>query len=90
MSMTGPPLTTTSTAAKTTHVVTFRGQQVTLELDLEVGLPVCDVDKHDIVVMHHTDESGLHYCPTGFVYCYNCMAIGTEPEPYECTKWETA
>jgi len=51
--------------------------------------------QHEIDVMHHdalkdTDNlSGrwMHYCPTGFLYCWKCFATGTEPEPYSCTRW---
>ena len=37
-------------------------------------------------VMHHLGEDGKHYCPTTFIWCPACGAIGDEPEPYECHK----
>jgi hypothetical protein len=57
--------------------------------------PPCPENTHDIVVMHHNqpkDEDdlqgeGVHYCPTMFLVCQKCFAIGEEPEPFECNRW---
>lgn len=47
-----------------------------------------DSCEHDEVeVMHHYDDDGRHYCPTGFLMCHRCGAVADEPEPSECTLW---
>lgn len=46
----------------------------------------CPIEGHDLEVMHHYDDKGRHYCPTGFLICSLCGGIADEPTPYECTK----
>ena len=43
--------------------------------------------EHELEVMHHYGDNGVHYCPTMFLACRHCMGIAEEPEPYECNKW---
>lgn len=64
-------------------IVDYRNQKV--ELDLMVGEDW--PHSHELEIVHHYDENGLHFCPTGFVMCSECGAIEEEPEPYECNKW---
>lgn len=47
----------------------------------------CLVGGHALEVMHHCDDKGNHYCPTGFLMCAYCGGIADEPEPFQCTKW---
>ena len=84
------PSVTTSSNASTKYVLTahFRGVPVQLEWMDGEPFPPCPSEEHEVVVMHHTDEDGRHYCPTGFIYCARCFAIGKEPEPFGCTRWE--
>jgi hypothetical protein len=65
---------------------TFKGVPVLLEHPSN--------DSHDcphpadfIEVVHHYDGAGLHYCPTGFIMCSFCGAVGNEPGDPECTRW---
>lgn len=62
-------------------LVPFRGQQVLLTHCTEQYCP------HDIGVVHHYDDEGRHYCPTGFIMCYLCGGMGDEPGEPECTLW---
>lgn len=64
-------------------IVEFKGQKV--ELDILSGFDNTP-HQHELEVIHHIDENGLHYCPTMFIWCIVCGAIGDEPEPYECNK----
>ncbi len=45
------------------------------------------VCEHELEVMHHYGENGIHYCPTMFLMCRHCQGIAEEPEPYECNRW---
>lgn len=45
---------------------------------------------HKIEVMHHLEPGGVHMCPTMILWCPKCGAIGNEPEPYECNRWEVS
>lgn len=47
----------------------------------------CPIEGHALEVMHHFDDEGKHYCPTGFLMCPFCGGITDEPQPYECNKW---
>lgn len=38
-------------------------------------------------VVHHFDDDGNHYCPTGFLLCRECGQPFPEPEPYSCHLW---
>lgn len=48
---------------------------------------------HRFEVMHHTDETGKHWCPTGFLWCpthddeHLCEEFLNEEPPYECEHW---
>lgn len=39
--------------------------------------------EHDFHDMHHLDEEGKHYCPTGFVQCAGCGYITASLTPWE-------
>ena len=56
---------------------------VTLETTSEGACP----EGHAIDIIHHLGENDEHYCPTGFVQCANCGAVGNEPEPCRCQRW---
>jgi hypothetical protein len=56
-----------------------------VEVELIGGEPHCDHDA--LEVMHHHCPKGLHYCPTGFIACLACGAVGNEPGEPECNKW---
>ena len=76
----------TSTNAETilAQVVPYREAYVWLTNELDDSPPwLCN---HDLQVMHHFGDQGEHYCPTGFVQCVTCGAVGDEPEPYECRR----
>lgn len=47
----------------------------------------CPVEGHALEVMHHFDDDGKHYCPTGLLMCPYCGGIADEPQPYSCLKW---
>ena len=55
---------------------------------LDVGDRVAGECVHDLEVMHHLGYDGHHWCPTMFVMCGLCGAVGDEPEPYECELWD--
>jgi len=43
-------------------------------------------------VHHYGDHTGgnreLHYCPTGYDICYECLAVhSTPPDDDICRKW---
>jgi len=63
--------------------VPFRGEFI----NLSGGIEVVNCPHKEIDVVHHFDDEGRHYCPTGFVMCLECGATGDEPEPNECTLW---
>ncbi len=67
---------------------TYRGHLIALSDSS--GIQMCPAEEHDLAVIHHTDDRGHHWCPTGFVMCQKCTAIGDEPEPYECNGWDEA
>lgn len=57
----------------------WRGQKVWVHsID-----PPCDT--HNLGVMHHYDDEGNHYCPTGFLWCPTCGGVADEPDPPTCT-----
>lgn len=72
----------TSTSNMTTRLslAEWKGQIVWLA---HCDFPPCE--QHEIEVMHHLDDEGRHYCPTGFIWCPLCCGIADEPEPAECT-----
>ena len=76
---------TTAMDNQTTFVsgAIFQNQLVYLSSFEAESLHCC----HDVVVVHHYDDQGRHYCPTGAVMCNLCGAVGTEPEPNSCEKW---
>lgn len=61
----------------------YRGQTIYLQGDYDS----CPSGEHEIEVMHHYGDNGEHFCPTGFVMCRKCGAVGDEPKPYECNIW---
>ena len=73
----------TGTANDTWFVTAeYRGEIVRLH---DGDQPNC---RHpEIEVMHHFGADGKHYCPTMFIWCMGCFAIGNEPEPFSCQKW---
>ena len=73
---------TTSSSTTTTYysLAQWKGHVVTLS-DFEPH----DCDHPDLMVWHHYDNIGRHYCPTGFVECVECGMTGEEPDPPECT-----
>ena len=64
-------------------MVPFRGTFITLDR-CDRG----DCSHEEIDVVHHYDDEGRHYCPTGFVMCLECGGTGIEPEPHECNLWK--
>ena len=62
----------------------FRGHRVMLSN----GLLFCG--HPSVAAVHHTGDAGEHYCPTGFIQCGECGAVGDEPEPFECIAWGCA
>lgn len=63
---------------------TFRG--------IPIELTHCDTmgcEHKNVDIVHHYDDDMNHYCPTGYIMCLDCGGIGDEPDPPECTKWET-
>lgn len=75
-------LTGSDNRTKYVSPATFRGQQVHLVGDWETQH--CE---HEVQVVHHYGDGGVHYCPTGFVMCPYCAACGDEPDPPSCTRW---
>lgn len=45
---------------------------------------LCRDDEHELSVMHHRDENGRHYCPTGFLECDKCGGVADDPNPQPC------
>lgn len=43
----------------------------------------------DWAEMHHYDDDGNHWCPTGFMYCHTHGGIGTIDGPGACQLWGT-
>jgi hypothetical protein len=37
--------------------------------------------------MHHYDDEGRHWCPTGFVFCHEHAGTGTITGPNVCQLW---
>lgn len=37
--------------------------------------------------MHHLDDEGNHWCPTGFMWCETHAGIGTIDGPAQCQLW---
>lgn len=75
-------LTGSDNRTKYISPATFRGQQIYLGGEWESQY--CE---HEVHVVHHYGEGGVHYCPTGFVWCPHCMAVGDEPDPPSCIRW---
>lgn len=48
---------------------------------------LCNPGVHDLRVVHHTDDEGRHYCPTGFLMCHRCLGFAEEPAPASCQFW---
>lgn len=73
--------TLTGTTAPTFYLseATWKGQ----EIWVNSYFPPCQV--HQLEVMHHLDDEGRHYCPTGYLWCADCCGTADEPEPPECT-----
>lgn len=61
----------------------YRGVTVTLNASEFYGCPHIEIEP-----LHHLDAKGRHYCPTGFIQCRVCGALGDEPKPFACTRWE--
>lgn len=57
---------------------------VSVPCDGDVGDPgkPCRWDE-----MHHLDDDGNHWCPTGFMYCYEHGGTGTIDGPGACQAW---
>ena len=72
---------TTGTMNETTHISRgiWKGKPVWVR-----GDQPCGIEGHDLEVVHHTDEEGRHWCPTGALLCYSCGGVAEEPPPYEC------
>ncbi len=74
-------------ATMTTHYirqVRWRGQRVTVDAETPCVHP------QGLWVMHHGNDPehrGRHWCPTGWLYCPDCMGLAEEPPPYTCTRW---
>ena len=65
--------------------VVYRNDTVTLRR----GHCLCDhVGGIDVMHHHSGNPNGKHLCPTGFIMCFRCGAIGREPDPPLCTMWE--
>ena len=81
--------TTTCTSGRTVYVfqVPWKGQAVFLTWDSDGPIERCPDLEHKVEVMHHYGDEGKHYCPTGFLQCDQCGAMGYEPDPPECTRW---
>jgi hypothetical protein len=62
----------------------YRGGWVELRWE-DDPFPVCAPEAHQVEAMHHIGEDGEHFCPTGFVWCTRCCAVGGEPDPPACT-----
>lgn len=75
---------TTGSGSGTTYVSDgrWKGALVPVESDQP-----CPVAGHALTVMHHCDDDGTHYCPTGFLWCAECAGTADEPEPMGCQKW---
>lgn len=44
----------------------------------------CEVD-----YLHHLDDAGRHYCPTGFLWCASHgRAVGTFDGPADCALFD--
>ncbi len=37
--------------------------------------------------MHHYDDEGRHWCPTGYVFCHTHGGVGTIDGPATCQLW---
>lgn len=37
--------------------------------------------------MHHTDEDGRHWCPTGYAFCHTHAGLGNITGPGACHLW---
>lgn len=37
--------------------------------------------------MHHVDDEGRHWCPTGFMLCHPHGGVGTIDGPGQCQLW---
>jgi hypothetical protein len=37
--------------------------------------------------MHHLDDEGRHWCPTGFMYCHEHGGVGSISGPGACQLW---
>ena len=48
---------------------------------------LCLPDQHNVQVVHHYGAGEIHYCPTMFISCEICGAVGMEPAPYACQRW---
>ena len=72
------------TSQKVTGCTVYRNDTVILH----GGHCSCDHVGHLDVMHHFGNPDGKHYCPTGFILCFQCGAIGHEPDPPLCTTWE--
>ena len=68
----------------TLEMVPYRGQLVFLDVEFRV-VGECP---HELDAVHHLGDDGHHWCPTMFIMCGLCGAVGHEPEPYECELWD--
>lgn len=59
----------------------WHGREVVVTSSVGLACP------HVLHVVHHTDDEGRHYCPTGFLMCGLCGGIADEPGPPSCTRW---
>lgn len=60
--------------------------------DSIIWMPSCTAvgNEHAWVQMHHVKD-GIHWCPTGFMWCSNCAGtrVSSEGED-ECQRWGEA
>jgi hypothetical protein len=85
----GKVVTETSSNGDTIYaaILPWRGTYVMISHPQGYGsLEMLDCP-HEIEVMHHLGDDNKHYCPTTFIWCGPCGAVGNEPEPYECERW---
>ena len=59
------------------HIVLFKGYE---------NVKTCS--HKNVEVLHHNGDNGLHFCPTGLIWCRDCDGFADEPKPYECNNWD--